>query len=269
MKAKKVEDPGKYRIKVLHKAFLLLDLFNNDVDELSPPEITEKLGYTQTTVFRLIANLEEAGYLEKNRETGKFRLGMKLFLLGSRVKPYRHLKSAARPLLRKLNQQCGETVHLAVLHKYQVLYLDKIESSHTVRVVVSQVGHKLPAHCSGVGKVLLANLPLDDVKNAIEETGLPAFTKNTITTWNQLKAELQKTRSRGFAIDNEEIELGLKCVAAPVFAEGRVVAALSVSVPKERFDKSSGDLTDLVVQAAKELSEILQESMVNLRSSAV
>eukprot|EP01022_Parablepharisma_sp_SALTPOND_P026750 TRINITY_DN64777_c0_g1_i1.p2 TRINITY_DN64777_c0_g1~~TRINITY_DN64777_c0_g1_i1.p2 ORF type:complete len:270 (-),score=96.34 TRINITY_DN64777_c0_g1_i1:452-1261(-) len=268
MKPRSGDDQGKYRIKVLHKAFALLDLFNSDVEELSTPEITEQLGYTQTTVFRIIANLEEAGYLEKNRDSGKYRLGIKLFLLGSRVKPYRYLKSAAKPLLEKLNHQTGETVHLAVLHKYQVLYLDKIESSQTVRVVVSQVGHKLPAHCSGVGKVLLANLPQDEVKEAVEESGLPSFTRNTITTWNQLKVELENTRERGFAVDNEEIELGLTCVAAPVFVDNRVVAALSVSVPKERFEKASQSLTDLVVQTARELSDVLEASMVNLRSSA-
>lgn len=266
MKSRQDKNPTKYRIKVLHKAFLLLDLFNGDVEELSSPEITEKLGYTQSTVFRIIANLEDEGYLEKNRETGKYRLGMKLFFLGSRVKPYGHLKRTARPLLRKLSQQTGETVHLAVLYKYKALYLDKIEGNHTVRVVVSQVGHKLPAHCSGVGKVLLANLPLNEVQEVIEENGLPAITPNTITTWNHLKLELEKTREQGFAIDNEEIEMGVKCVAAPVFAGEQVLAALSVSVPKERFEKVSSDLTRMAMQTAKELSNILQESMAILRT---
>ena len=268
MKSPSKESPSKYHIKVLHKAFRLLDLFSDEDEELSTPEITERLGYTQTTVFRIIANLEEAGYLEKNRETGKYRLGMKLYFLGSLVKPYRFMQNAARPLLHKLAQQTGETVHLAVLHKYQVLYLDKIESKRTVRVVVSQVGHKLPAHCSGVGKALLANLPTEEVKKAVEETGLPGFTEHTITTWNQLKLELEKTRERGFALDNEEIELGLNCVAAPVFAEGHAVAALSVSVPKERFAQASGELSKLVMQTANELSAVLQDSITNLRSSA-
>ena len=247
-------DNGKYRIKVLQKAFRLLELFHDKVEELSATEITEKLQYNKTTVFRIISNLEEEGYLEKNPETGKYRLGMKLFFLGSLVKPYRHLKSTAKPLLRSLNQQTGETVHLAVLHKNQALYLDKIESNHTVRVVVSQVGQKLPAHCSGVGKVLLAFLPEDNVKQAVEETGLPAFTQNTITTWNQLRLELETVREQGFAQDNEEIEMGLKCVAAPVFLDNQVVAALSVSVPKDRFEKTPHDITRIVVQTANELS---------------
>ena len=268
MKSSGSGDNGKYRIKVLQKAFRLLELFYEQVEELSATEITEKLQYNKTTVFRIISNLEEEGYLEKNPETGKYRLGMKLFFLGSLVRPYRHLKSTAKPLLRSLNQQTGETVHLAVLHKNKALYLDKIESNHNVRVVVSQVGQKLPAHCSGVGKVLLAYLPEDNVKQAVEETGLPSFTQNTITTWNQLSLELEKVRSQGFAQDNEEIEMGLKCVAAPVFLDNQVVAALSVSVPKDRFDKTPHDITHMVVQAANELSGVLQDSIVNLRPTA-
>ena len=257
-----------YRIKVLHKVFRLLDLFiSEEVEELAPPEITEKLGYSQPTVFRIISNLEEEGYLEKNLETGKYRLGMRLFFLGTRVKPYHFLKNAARPLLSKLHQQTGETVHLAVLHRYQVLYLDKIQSSHTVRVVMSQVGSKLPAHCSGVGKVLLAHLSMDGVKEAVEETGLPAFTVNTITTWNRLREELENICQQGFAIDNEEIEIGLKCVAAPVFIDHQVVAALSVSIPRERFDQAGPDLPQVVMKTAQELSAVLQESSISAKRS--
>lgn len=268
MNKKSRDNYKKYRIKVLQKAFRLLNLFNADeVEELSAPEIAERLGYSQPTVFRILSNLEEEGYLEKNLATGRYRLGMRLFFLGGRVKPYHFLKSAARPLLSALNQLTGETVHLAVLHKYQVLYLDKIDSKHSVRVVVSQVGNKLPAHCSGVGKAMLAQLPLDGVREAIEEAGLPAFTKNTITTWNLLKVELEKTRIRGFATDEEEVELGLKCVAAPVFIDAQVVAALSVSIPKERFDTAALDLPMVVVKAAKDLTRVLQESTINLGRS--
>ena len=264
MNKKRQSKSDLYRIKVLHKAFRLLDLFSSEeVEELAAPEITEKLGYTQPTVFRIISNLEEEGYLEKNLETGKYRLGMRLFFLGNRVKPYHFLKNAARPLLIKLNHQIGETVHLAVLHKYEVLYIDKIHSAHTVRVVISQVGKKLPAHCSGVGKVLLAHLPMDEVKEAVEEAGLPAFTANTITTWNRLKEELEKIRQQGFGLDDEEIEIGLKCVAAPVFIDQQVVGALSVSIPKLRFDQAGPDLPQVVMSTAQELSAVLQEYSLN------
>ncbi|RJX32458.1 MAG: IclR family transcriptional regulator [Desulfarculus sp.] len=259
---------AKYRIKVLQKAFRLLELFGDEALELTVPEINQRLHYNKTTTFRIIANLEEEGYLEKNPETGKYRLGMKLFFLGSLVKPYRYLRSAARPLLEQLNKQSDETVHLAVLHKGEALYLSKLESSHTVRVVISQEGHKLPAHCSGVGKVLLAHLPPEEAKGIVEERGLPAFTQHTITTWKNLEAELQRIRAQGYALDNEEIEIGLKCVAAPVFFEGSVVAGLSVSVPRERFDQNQPALIAMVTRAARELSQVLQDSIGDMRPAS-
>lgn len=252
---------NKYNIKVLTKVFRIFDLFSESMLELSATEIVERLSYSQTTVFRIISNLEEEGYLEKSPETGKYQLGLKLFLLGNLVKPYQLLKANARPLLLKLNRDSNETVHLGVLHQYQTLYLDKLEGRRTVRVVVSQVGQKLRAHCSGIGKVLLAHQPLKEVKNAIEESGLDAYTPNTITSWNRFQAELEKIRKEGFAIDNEEIEVGLKCMAAPVFQNERVVAAISMSVPKERFDQKEAEYKQMVIRTANQLSELVQDSM--------
>lgn len=177
MKSNGGGDNGKYRIKVLQKAFRLLELFHDKVDELSATEITEKLQYNKTTVFRIISNLEEEGYLEKNPETGKYRLGMKLFFLGSLVKPYRHLKSTAKPLLRSLNQQTGETVHLAVLHKNQALYLDKIESNHTVRVVVSQVGQNFQPTAPGWARFCWPTCPKTTSRRRWKKPACPLLPK--------------------------------------------------------------------------------------------
>ena len=251
----------KYYIKVLQKAFRLLELFNEQVQELSKAEITERLNYDKTTVFRLLRNLEQEGYLDQDPETNKYRLGMKIFFLGNLVRPYRYLKEVAKPLLERLNKESGETVHLAVLHKGEVLYLDKIESNRTVRVVLSQVGRKLPAHCSGVGKVLLAYLPAEQVKEIVAEKGLASFTRNTITTYDQLKDVLSQVVRQGLAFDNEEIEIGLKCAAAPVFFDNQVLAALSVSVPRERFDANREVLVRMVTSTAQELTSILKQNL--------
>ncbi len=258
----------KYCIKVLQKAFRLLELFSEEVQDLSAAEITERLHYNKTTAFRLISNLEEEGYLDQDPETNKYRLGMKLFFLGNLVRPYRYLKEVAQPLLERLNEETGETVHLAVLHRGEALYVDKIESKHTVRVVASQVGRKLPAHCSGVGKVLLAHLPAVQVKEMVAEKGLASFTQNTITTYDQLKRELDNVARQGFAYDNEEIEIGLKCAAAPVFVDRHVVAALSVSVPRERFDDNREGLVPMVIDTALELTRVLNQNLRGKNSSA-
>jgi DNA-binding IclR family transcriptional regulator len=251
----------KYRVRVLQKAFRLLELFSEEVPELLTSEIVEKLGYNKTTCFRLISNLEEEGYLDQDPQTHKYRLGMKLFFLGNLVKPYRYLKEVAKPLLEKLNEKTGETVHLAVLHKGEALYVDKIESKRTVRVVVSQVGRKLPAHCSGVGKVLLAYLPAEQVKEIVAAKGLAPFTQNTITTYRQLKEELDRIARQGFAYDNEEIEIGLKCAAAPIFVDNQVVAALSVSVPRDRFDDNRQALTHMVMDTARGVTQVLSQNL--------
>ena len=264
---KKINGAGKYRIKVLQKSFRLLELFSEETPELSISEITEKLKYNKTTLFRIISNLEEEGYLDKDPETNRYRLGIKLYLLGSIIKPHLYLKATAKPILNKLNLESGETVHLAVLHKGEALYVDKIESKRALRVVVSQVGRKLPAHCSGVGKVLLAYLPMDQLEAIVAEKGLPPFTLNTITTLNQLKNELSQIVKRGYAHDNEEIELGLKCVAAPVFFGERAVAAVSISVPGERFNANYDNLVRLVIKAAQELTNFLGENVKKKQKS--
>jgi IclR family transcriptional regulator, KDG regulon repressor len=258
----------KYRVRVLRKAFRLLELFSEEVPELLTSEIVEKLGYNKTTCFRLISNLEEEGYLDQDPLTHKYRLGMKLFFLGNLVKPYRYLKEVAKPLLEELNEATGETVHLAVLHRGEALYVDKIESRRTVRVVVSQVGRKLPAHCSGVGKVLLAYLPTEQVKEIVAAKGLASFTRNTITTYKKLKEELDRIVRQGFAYDNEEIEIGLKCAAAPVFFGNQVTAALSVSVPRDRFDDKREDLVQMVIGTAAELTRVLNQSLRDKNTAA-
>lgn len=268
MNSSKNSTSEKYRIKVLQKAFRVLDLFSEEVPELSVAEISERLGYNKTTCFRLVSNLEEQGFLDPDPKSNRYRLGMRLFFLGNLVKPYRYLKNAAKPLLERLNDQSGETVHLAVLHRGEALYLDKIESKRTVRVVISQVGRKLPAHCSGVGKVLLAYLPAGQVKEIVAEKGLASFTEHTITTYEELKSELSRVAQQGFAYDNEEIEIGLKCAAAPVFFENRVIAALSVSVPRERFDANREGLVRMVIQTAQELTQILNNNLKWKNSSA-
>lgn len=250
-----------YHLKVLQKVFRLLEIFSEEVQELSAAEITQRLNYDKTTVFRLLFNLEEEGYLDKDPKTNKYRLGMKIFFLGNLVSPYLCLKEMAKPLLERLNEKSGETVHLAVLHKGEALYVDKIESKRTVRVVLSQVGRKLPAHCSGVGKVLLAYLPPEKVEEIVTEKGLAPFTQNTITTYDQLKAELRRIARQNLAFDNEEIEIGLKCVAAPVFFEDQVTAALSVSVPSMRFDDNREELARMVTDIAEELTTVLNQNL--------
>jgi IclR family transcriptional regulator, acetate operon repressor len=250
---------GQYRIKVLEKALAVLELFDEQGTELTATEIGERLGINKTTAFRIATVLDEANYLEKAHGSTRYRLGFKLHHLGSLVEGGTELKSRARPILEKLKQECDETVHLVVLKNGEAFYLDKIEGRKTVRVV-SRIGMTLPAHCSGVGKVLLAHLPDDRVESIVRAKGLKRFTPNTITERDALRAELRRIRERGYALDDEEIEIGLKCVAAPIQdGSGTVIGALSISGPAFRFEgKEAERRTAKALRAAARVSEAMK-----------
>lgn len=250
--------PGQYRIKVLEKALDILDLFDNKSEELSAAEINQRLGLNKTTTFRILRILEESDYLERAPESLKFRLGFKLYRLGSLVEGNVEIQKLAHPFLEDLKDKCDETVHLVVLHSGEALYLDKIEGKKAIRVV-SRVGMKLPAHCSGVGKVLLASLPEANVEKILRKRGLKRFTRNTISDLETLKKELARVRVQGYAIDNEEIEVGLKCVAAPIMdSRGEVIAAISISGPRDRFLESDiARLLPMVLNTSEQISNCL------------
>ncbi len=253
-----MDGSSQYRIKVLEKTLKILDLFDEKGRELSAAQINDQLGLNKSTTFRILHQLEEAGYLERSPDSLKFRLGFKLHHLGSLVDGITEIRRLAHPVLEELTKACDETVHLVVLHRGEALYLDKIEGRRAIRVV-SRVGMKLPAHCSGVGKILLASLPDGAVGKILKERGLHRFTANTITEREALGRELAGVREKGYAIDSEEIEVGLKCVAAPVRdGNGEVIAAISISGPKERFLGTDLErLIPLVKGAAEKISAAL------------
>jgi DNA-binding IclR family transcriptional regulator len=253
-----------YKIKVVDKLLKILDLFNEKGKELTATEIHGLLKLNRSTIFRILNILEEAGYLERDRLTLKYRLGFKLSYLGSLVEGRAEIRNLAHPFLEELKEKCDETVHLVVLDHGEALYLDKLEGKKAIRVV-SRVGWRLPAHCSGVGKVLLASLPEEVVQNVIKEKSLKRMTPNTIISPKALRTELGRIRKEGYAIDNEEIEIGLKCIAAPIKdAGGQAVAAISISGPKERFgDAEMKRFIPLVKSTAEQISDVLKKRYLN------
>lgn len=248
----------KYRIKVLEKAFRILALFDKKGKALSVKEISEQLSLNKSSSLRIIRNLEEFAYLERVSGTQTYKLGFGLYSLGQLAESYVELRRSARTHLQQLCERCGETVHLAVLHNNQALYIDKMESQARALQIISVVGTSLPCHCSGVGKVLLSALSADQLEKVVDEWGLPRFTHNTIIDKDNLADELETIRQQGYAFDNEEIEYGLKCVAAPVVnSQGQVVAVVSVSGPKERIDHRLDHILQRVKGAAQAISAAL------------
>lgn len=254
-----MEKTKPYKVKVLEKTLNILDLFDEKGKELTPAEIRKSLDLNKSTIFRILNILVDASYLEKNSDTLKYRLGFKLYYLGSLVEGRSEIRNIAHPFLEELTEKCDETVHLVVLDHGEALYLDKLEGKKAIRVV-SKVGWRLPTHCSGVGKVMLASLPDETVREIIKEKGLKRFTNNTITDIETLKIELARIRKQGYAIDNEEIEVGLKCIAAPLInLKGEAIAAISISGPKERFSGvEMKRLIPLVKNASERISDIMK-----------
>lgn len=207
--------------------------------------ISRELGLSKSTIHSLITTLEKLGYVQQDQVNGKYALGLKLFELGQVVHANMDLRTIAMPHLYSLAAKYQETGHLAVLSKGEVVYIDKVDSPRSIRII-SQVGGRNPAHCTGVGKVLLAGLPEEEQARMIGDRKLGRFTANTITDPDKLKLHLEQVRQNGYAQDQEEIEIGLSCVAAPIKNHrGAAIAAISVSGPSSRI--ANGSIDDLIV----------------------
>ena len=254
-----------YKVQVLDRALAALAILANRSSESSLVELCAELRLHKSTVHRLMMVLEQHRLVVKNPETGRYRLGLKLFELGSKALDGIDLRGRARPYLDRLQQQFGETVFFCILDDGQVFYVEKVESQQSVRTACT-VGSRAPAYCTAVGKAMLAELSDAEVSTIVRRWGLKAVTPNTITTAAALKSELRTVRSRGYAIDDEEKEQGLRCVSAAVRGHsGKLFAAMSISGPAFRMTKERiPEVGQAVMRAANELSAELGYEGVTL-----
>ncbi|MCI8342091.1 MAG: IclR family transcriptional regulator [Firmicutes bacterium] len=221
-------------IQSLERAFSVLELFSSGNSEKSVKEMADSLLLNKSTVFGIINTLSNMGYLQQNDETMKYGLGIKSLALGSYVSTANVYKKAANPHLQKLSFMFGETCLLAVEENGFVVYIDKTESPGSISIN-TRIGTKKELFCTGVGKCFLAFMPEENAKNIIS-LGLRKITVNTIDNENDLYAELDKIRKTGYAVDNEEFEIGISCVAAPIFNQnGKIIASLSLTGPSARI----------------------------------
>ncbi|WP_258348223.1 IclR family transcriptional regulator [Saccharopolyspora gregorii] len=245
-------------VPAVGRAFDVLELFLAEA-ELSAPEITAALGLPRTTVHELLGTLVERGYLVAAGEGGtRFRLGVRTFQLGSAYAERLDLAREGRLAAQEAALRCGETVHVAVLDGTEVLYVAKVDSTHPVRMV-SAVGRRLPAHCTAVGKVLLAALPKRRFAELYAGRRLVALTARSTTSRRELRRELDVVAATGIAREHCESNEAVACVAAPVRdSSGAVVAAMSASVPTPRWDDAADRaLTGIIREGAAELSRRL------------
>jgi IclR family transcriptional regulator, KDG regulon repressor len=240
---------------VLDRTAAILDALAACDEDLSLFELSARLDLHKSTIHRLLMVLERHHLVERRAQNGKYGLGLKLFELGTKAFARLGLGERAHPFLERLAAETGETAHLCTLDDGEVIYLEKVEPSRSVRVP-SSVGQRNPAHCTAVGKALLAFLPQSEVDALIRRRGLKAYTRHTITGTAPLKRELGAIRNRGYAIDDEEIEEGLRCIGAPVRDHsGRVVASMSIAGPAFRLTRAkTPGAARLVTKVADQLS---------------
>ncbi len=228
--------PKDGRLSSVATAVTLLKCFTDETYELGIGALSRQLGVAKSTVHRLASTLLDAGMLDQNRETGKYRLGLTLFELGSLVRRKMDLYNEAKHYLHSLRAQTGKSVNLAVLRDDSLVYLNSLESQSAIRVR-SNMGLRMPAHCTAEGKVLLAYAAPETVARVISN-GLEHFTPGTIADPEVLQDELRTVRERGYAVDYEEREIGVRAAAMPIFgADGDVVAAIGVAGPIQRVTK--------------------------------
>ena len=217
-------------VQALVKTFRILEAIA-DAGEMGVTRLSERLGYSKSTIHRILETLKRLRYVRQNQTNERYTLAIRIFELGIRSVEEVDLVNVARPVLETLAAQTNETVHLAVLDDWAVVYLDKIDSPHLLRMF-SSVGRRAPAYCTGLGKALLAWQHEEAIDAWLAGTELVQHTANTITRSDRLKQVLGEIRDRGYATDVEEHEVGIRCTAAPVRdRSGQVVAAISVSCP--------------------------------------
>ena len=248
-------------VKSIERAFLLVDALAEEPREHSLTELASKLGWPKSTAHGVISTLVQYRYVEQSELTGRYRLGIRFFELGVKVGKMWDIRSIAMPHMQKLNTELGEMVQLGTEDRGEILYLEKLDSTHLIRIV-SEIGGRLPIHCTGLGKAMLAFMPEAKRKRIVREKGLTSYTSNTITNVSVLERELEAIREQGYAIDDGEIMLGLRCIAAPIFdGKGQVKYALSISgmqgnLAGERLEK----IIKRVVTEAAAITKALKQT---------
>ena len=224
------------RLSSVTSALLVMKAFSAEEAEIGISSLAKRLGLAKSTVHRLAVTLAAEGFLEQNPETGRYRLGLSLFTLGALARRRMDVSNVSRPLLGVLRDKYQEAATLAILSRTSIMYLHNLESGQAIGIR-AYIGDLKPAHCTAEGRVMLAFAAPAVVAEVIKE-GLVARTPKTLTDPDALLRLLDETRTAGYAIDDEESEAGMRCIAAPVRdISGKVIAAVGLAGPTQRLTK--------------------------------
>jgi IclR family KDG regulon transcriptional repressor len=245
-----------YIIQSVDHALDVLEAFQGEEDELGITELSRRLKLHKNNIFRILATLENRGYVEQNPVNDNYRLGLKALELGQAYIRHTGLLRVARPVMERLNSKVNENIYLGVLKGRYAYYLDCVECTQTVRVL-SRVGCHVPPYCSSMGKAQLAHESMENVLAILHKKDLKRYTGKSITDRDQVIAQLAQVRDRGYAVDDEEWDEAVRCVGAPIFDYNRkVVGGISISAPSVRMsmEKIEKEYAPLIRQAGEEIS---------------
>jgi IclR family KDG regulon transcriptional repressor len=242
-------------VKSVSRALDIINIVSTKKNGFGVTEIANQIDINKSSVYRILSTLEQYGFIEQDNETGKYKLGYKFLEISSQLLDSIDLRAEARPFLQELEHYTNEVIHLVVYDQGEVVYVEKLEGNETLRMH-SKVGRRAPMHCTSVGKAILASLPEAKVEEIIRSKGMMKHTERTITDYHLLLEELKKIRQTGYALDLEENEYGITCIAAPIFDHtGKAIAAFSISGPTMRMtEERMKDLTDKVIDVSKGIS---------------
>ncbi|UOF92450.1 IclR family transcriptional regulator [Fodinisporobacter ferrooxydans] len=242
-------------IQAVDRALQILDLFDEYETELKITDISERMQLHKSTIHSLLKTLQVRGYIEQNPENGKYKLGLKLFERGNLVINGLDLRTTARKHLMELSFKTGQTVHLVILDGKEGVYIDKVEGSSGI-IAYSRIGRRVPIHSSAVGKALVAFSPAADIERILDGYVFGKRTENTILNREDFLRELEQVRRQEYAIDDQENEPGVRCVAVPIRNySGQAVAAISISTPISGLDDEQFDqLLALLQETAQQIS---------------
>jgi len=241
-------------VQSVERTLRILELMADQGNPMALSEISSQLGLKISTTHRLLKTLIIKGFAEQDPYTGKYKLGIKTFRIGNTALYALDIRSVARPYLKRLTEKYKETSNLAILDQGDVVYIDQVESEKMVKMI-AKLGSRGPSHSNAVGKALLAHLSGSELERFLKGRKLQRFTPHTIVSPDVLKKELEKVKARGYAVDQEETEEGICCVASPIWNHlGRVTAAIGISGPSNRIS-----LTFIETELAREIRQTALE----------
>jgi len=249
-------------VQTIERISMILDILGQNPQGISIRDLSSKVSLPKGTTHRLLSSLSYLGYVRQDPKTRNYLLGFKLVELGNILLGQLDLRKEAAPFLNDMAERTKETVHMVILDRNEVVYIDKVEGDHNPSGLrmASRIGLRNPAHSSAVGKVLISHLPDEELNQFFRGKGLSKRTENTITDTIQLKEHFKMVRNQGYAIDDEENEKGVRCVGAPIYNEaGKAVAAISISGPAFRVTKKMAQeiLKKEVMETALKISQRL------------